>query len=84
MPKVTVSRMRERYAQTVLTFRITYVLIQACACGLIYLYGSLPVGFITEQTTLIQELYRISVVCSIINTTKWLPQRLLIPVNITP
>jgi len=26
MRKVTVSRMRERYAQTVLTFRITYVL----------------------------------------------------------
>ena len=25
MRKVTVSRMRERYAQTVLTFRITYV-----------------------------------------------------------
>jgi len=27
MSKVTVSRMRERYAQTVLTFRITYVYI---------------------------------------------------------
>ena len=27
MRKVTVSRMRERYAQTVLTFRITYVLL---------------------------------------------------------
>ena len=25
MHKVTISRMRERYAQTVLTFRITYV-----------------------------------------------------------
>jgi len=30
MRKVTVSRMRERYAQTVLTFRITYIY-----CGLL-------------------------------------------------
>jgi len=27
MHKVTVSRMRERHAQTVLTFRITYVIV---------------------------------------------------------
>jgi hypothetical protein len=27
MRKVTVSRMRERYAQTVLTFRITYAIL---------------------------------------------------------
>jgi len=31
MRKVTVSRMRERYAQTVLTFRITYVKTDNCA-----------------------------------------------------
>jgi len=30
MRKVTVSRMRERYAQTVLTFRITYVYFKCC------------------------------------------------------
>ena len=29
MRKVTVSRMRKRYAQTVLTFRITYVDVSA-------------------------------------------------------
>jgi len=31
MRKVTVSRMRERYAQPVLTFRITYVVLVLCA-----------------------------------------------------
>jgi len=32
MRKVTVSRMRERYAQAVLTFRITYVFVTLFAC----------------------------------------------------
>ena len=30
MRKVTVARMREKYAQTVLTFRITYVYTEDC------------------------------------------------------
>ena len=32
MRKVTISRMRERYAQTVLIFRITYVHLTYIAC----------------------------------------------------
>jgi len=47
--------------------------IQVCACGLIYLYGSLLVVFVAKQPTLIQELYRKGVVCLVINATKWLP-----------
>ena len=35
--QVIVSRMRERYAQTVLTFQITYVQIQALTTVLIYI-----------------------------------------------
>ena len=31
MRKVTISRMSERYAQTVLTFRITYVCLSSCS-----------------------------------------------------
>ena len=38
MRKVTVWRMRERYAQTVLTFRITYVYVYMCVCVYVYIY----------------------------------------------
>ena len=39
MRKMTVSRMRERYAQTVLTFRITYVQVftRRCVCIILFL-----------------------------------------------
>ena len=38
MRKVTVWRMRERYAQTVRTFRITYVGVCVCVCVCVCVY----------------------------------------------
>jgi len=48
MRKVTVSRMRERYAQTVFTFRITYVPVPSSSSS------SSSVGLVANATDVLQ------------------------------
>jgi len=60
MRKVTVSRMRERYAQPVLTFRITYVKYGVAWCNRPYTPGAL---FFFFFFTMEDEIYSLTVKC---------------------
>ena len=53
MRKGTVSRMRERYAQTVLTFRITYAWIKKCTLTTFVALGMRSVGNVSKNGELI-------------------------------